>query len=171
MKIEATNIYVMLTIFFATMPRFFYFLIVNKRRYPDTLFRGKYLLFEILAISSATGALVFALLFSNNFFYVGIFLSWAAISGILLCLYFTLWVLFWMHGYEARYQFNKVIVPAPMSIISSMIIFLSGLMTLNYYVIGFSISYGLFSYLWNYQGYRLTKPFIPDDMPIREPED
>lgn len=75
-----------------------------------------------------------------------------------------------MHGYDVRYQFKDVLVPAPLSVLEFLVILATASFTLNYALIGFSVIYFLIDYRWNYEGYLLTKPKIPDYVFIKEEE-
>lgn len=171
MQISPTSIYVTVMVFIALFPRDFYFLISNKRRHSSKLFEGRYLLLFIVMLISDLACVFFTLFYSHTFFYNGIFFLWAILSGIFLALYLMLWVIFFMHGYDSRYQFKKYLVPAPMTVLSILVILLSGVCTLNYWLLISAGVYSISSYIWSLKGYNLTKPVIPDYVHISEDED
>ena len=171
MEISPTSIYVTIMIFLGTSLRLFYFLFANVRKYPGQLFKGRNLFYFIVMILTNLTSLFFSLFFSNDFHYDGIFILWGSLTGISLCLSLTIWALFWMHGYNPYYQFKKIVLPCPLSILGSFIILLSGSTTLNYYLVASGVIFALFDYLWNYQGYKLTKPVIPEDIPLHDEDD
>lgn len=158
MFIDPTSIFVTSLIGLITFPRLLYFMISNIKRYPSTLFKGRYLFYFIMSFLFAVCSILSALFFSHNFYYNGLFICWCSLTLIFLCLYLVLWVMFWMHGYEARYQFEKFVLPCPMSILSFASLLISGLFTLNIYLIISSIIYFVFEYIWSYKGFMLTKP-------------
>ena len=158
MFIDSTSIFVTSLIGLIGIPRLLYFMITNVKRYPSALFKGKYLWFFIIASLFIVLSNLSSLFFSHNFFYNGLFIFWCSLTLIFLCLYLVLWAIFWMHGYEAGYQFEKIIFPSPMSVLSFASLFISGLFTLNIYLIISSIVYFIFEYAWSYKGFMLTKP-------------
>lgn len=166
--ITPTGIYCSIIVACITLFRILYLAITNNKCYPQELFKGRFLFLFIMNFILITASVVLALFFSKDFFYNGVFFLWSTLSGICLCLYFVLWVIFWMHGYEARYQFKKVVIPAPMAFLAAFTLILTAVCTLNYYLLAASIMLAITSYLWNYKGYLLTKPKIPDYIPIPE---
>ena len=76
-----------------------------------------------------------------------------------------------MNGYDARFQFKKVLVPAPLSVLTSLLFIISALLSLNYISLILSIVYAVTSFIWNYKGYKITRPVIPDHIPIIEKEE
>lgn len=171
MNINPTSVFVTILISTITLIRLIYFLFANIKRYPLVLFKGKYLVFFILALFFDVASIVLSLLFSNNFYYNGLFILWCSLTLIFICLYFVLWIIFWMHGYNCYYQFKKIIVPSPMSVLSFLALLSSGLFTLNYFLIFASIVYFVFEYLWSYKGYELTKPKIKSNIGIKKEDD
>lgn len=171
MVINDTNILVLVVLVLAFVPRYLYFVFTNKKRHPAQLFEGKYLIDFISQGLLGSAACAFGFVYSYDFFYIGIFVGWIVVGLCIACLIFILWTLFWMHGYETRYQFSKLVVPAPMSILTSLLFLITGLCTLNYILIAISVVYGFLDYVWNLRGYYLTKPKIPDYMPIPEDEE
>ena len=160
MSINPTSIFVTILITIGSLLRILYVLVKNKKIFPDQLFKGRYLIFVILAFIFDLSSIILSLLFSSTFYFNGSFIIWCSLTFCFLCLYLILWVLFWMHGYDIRYQFEKVLLPSPMSILSFLILFISGIFTLNYYLLFSSVCYFVFEYLWSYKGFMLTKPKI-----------
>lgn len=167
-SINEESIATCITIFFIIFIRTIYVAIRNKKKFPNQLFEGKFLLLFFAKILVGISCCVFTLFFSNNFFYMGLFYSWLLIILIAYSLYFVLWVIFFMHGYDVRYQFKKVIAPSPLTFLEFVIILSTAIFTLNYICIGLSILYFVITYAWDYKGYQLTKPKIPDHVVIRE---
>lgn len=171
MNINPTSIFVTILISVISLIRILYFMFANIRRYPLVLFKGKYLAFFILALFFDLASIILSLLFSNNFYYNGLFILWCSLTFIFICLYFVLWIIFWMHGYNCYYQFKKIIFPSPMSVLSFLALLISGFFTLNYFLILTSVIYFVFEYLWSYKGYMVTKPKITCDIEIKKEDD
>ena len=171
MIISATSIYVFINALIISLPRTLYIMFKNARRFPGQLFKGKYLFLFITNFVLEMSINVLFLLLSHDFYYLGIFFLWSLLSGIILCLHFVLWIIFWMNGYDVRFQFKKVLVPAPLSVLTSLLFIVSALLSLNYISLILSIVYAVTSFIWNYKGYKITRPVIPDHIPIIEKEE
>lgn len=143
----------------------------NKKKFPNALFSGKYLFLFLVKFVFGLLICIFALFYSNDFYILGLFFTWLLIILCSISLIFVLWIIFFMHGYDIRYLFKKVILPCPIVILEFIVIFSTAGFTRNYIVIGFAAIYSLATYIWNYKGYKLTKPKIPDYVIIRENDD
>ena len=144
-------------------PRLLYIAIKNKRSFPDTLFKFPYVLLFILYFVSGTSAPVLALFFSTSFVSFSFFVSWILIALILMCLGILVWILFFMHGYDVRYQFKRIVIPSPLSLIDSLIILISAVFSLNYILMIVGGVFALSNYLWCLKGFYLTKPIVFDE--------
>lgn len=169
--INTESIFAATIIGLVTYSRIIYFLVANKKRFPTALFKSKYLLLFVLNVGFSTAAVTLTLLFSNDFHYIGFFFGWALLAFMSLSLAMLIWIFFFMHGYDPRYQFKKVGVPAPMCVIEIILMLSTAVCTFNWPLLGISIAYAITGYLWNYKGYLLTKPKIPDYIPIIEDDE
>ena len=148
--------------------RFLYLGIVNKKRFPIQLFKGKYLIFFIIPSITALSSLAVCLFFTRAFENLGLFIVWAFIAGISALLELSIWVLFWSHGYEVRYQFEKIVCACPYVILESLILLSTALCSWNIPLICLSAVHFIFSLLWHLKGWSLTRP---DETIHREGED
>ena len=149
-----------LVLAFCLLPRLLYFSIKNVKKLPEQLFKRKYLFLFILMASSGFASIVLSFFFTKTFFYLGIFYSWVLVVGVLMSMYLVFMILFWHNGYEIRYMFEKFGVFAPMMFIEVVILLLTGLGSLNYWLIGSSVVFGVSAIIWNYKAYKLTRPKI-----------
>lgn len=148
--------------------RFLYLATVNKKRFPDVLFKGKNLIFFIISLVMALSGLVVCLLLTKTIENLGLFIVWAFLSGASGLLELSIWVLFWLHGYEVRYQFEKIIAFCPFVILETIILLSTALCSLNIPLICIGVVYFIFSFIWHLKGWSLTKP---DETIHREGED
>ncbi|MCR5333052.1 MAG: hypothetical protein K6E11_03425 [Bacilli bacterium] len=144
-------------------PRIFYSAIKNKRSFPDTLFKMPYVLLYIVYFVSGFSLPILALFFSTEFIKFGFFVGWILVALALFCLGILLWIWFFMHGYDIRYQFKRIVVPSPLSIIDSLLALVSAIFSMNYYMLGAAIAFTISNYLWSLKGYYLTKPKLFDE--------
>ena len=168
LDINVTSIFAASMVGAIVLIRYLYFLFANKKRLPNQLFKGAYLILFAFNFVLMTSSIAVTLLFSNNFYYNGFFFSWALIVLVSISLYVVLWIIFFMHGYDARFQFKKVVLPCPMTILEIITLLSTAIFSYNWILLGIAVTYAFTSYLWNYKGYLLTKPKIPDYIPIRE---
>ncbi len=154
-----TGILVALFNFVITLPRLIYFLFRGRHLLGDIIFKGKNLAFFILSFLSSIACVTLAILFSDNFYYVGLFFLYMILASLGVSLYLIVWVMFWMHGCEGRYQFELIEkIPAPMAILSSFVLLSGSLLTLNYFMLACAIIYTLSSLLFDISLYKSTRP-------------
>lgn len=125
----------------------------------------------VLMILSFLSVIPLTLLFSVEYGVIAKFFGWILFSHTALGLILVLWIIFMMHGYELRYQFKKIAVPAPLSILESFVLWLTAILSSNYWALIPCIVFTISSYIWNYKGYKLTLPPIDDDVPFREDDE
>lgn len=153
-----TGILVALFTFVISLPRLIYFSFKGNDLFGKVMFKGKNLAFFILSFLSSIACTTLAILFSTNFFYLGLFFVYMTISSLGVSLYLITWVMFWMHGNDGRLQFVLIDrIPCPMAILSSFVILLGSIMTLNYYMLGCALIYTFCIFGFDISGYKLTK--------------
>jgi len=167
-KINEESVFCCIVIFLVVFIRTIYFLIRNRKKFSSELFERKYLGAIFGKIFLGVAMCLFSLFYSNDFYILGLFFTWLLLILCCISLLFVLWIIFFMHGYDARYLFKKIILPCPMTFLEFFVILFTGIFTRNYFVIGLSLIYFLDSYMWDYKAYLLTKPKIPDYVVIRE---
>lgn len=169
--INDASIYSTIVVLLAVLPRLLFFIFSSKRRLPVELFRGVYLVMFVLMILSFLSVIPLTLLFSVEYGVIAKFFGWILFSHTALGLILVLWIIFMMHGYELRYQFKKIVVPAPLSILESFVLWLTAILSSNYWALIPCIVFTISSCIWNYKGYKLTLPPIDDDVPLREDDE
>jgi len=169
--ITAISVYTSIIVFIMGVIRNLYLATRNKKRFPPSLFEGKYLLCFFIFTISGIAMFILTFFYSSSLFVTPNLFLWILISNVLMCLWGLLWIVYYMHGYETRYQFKKVLVPAPMIVCEIGALFATALLTNNYPCIVLSIVYGVTAGVWNYRAYKLTLPPIPDDEVLRENDD
>ena len=165
------SIYSLIICVFALTPLLVYFFIRPVKKLPRELYRGRYLLFALISIFSYLAFLVLVLFFSNNYGIVLRFLSWQISTHTGMGLILLSWVVFFMHGYELRFLFKKYLVPAHMNFLIIVIFWLTALLSWNYWAMIPCGVFTVFSLLWGLKAYKLTKPKIDEDVPLRENDD
>lgn len=169
--INDASIYSTIVVLLAVLPRLLFFIFSSKRRLPIEMFRGRYLILFVLMIISYLSMLPLTLLFSTDYGVIAKFFGWIFLSHTALGLILVIWILFFMHGYDLRYQFKKIAVPAPLSLLESAILWLTAILSSNYWAFIPCIVFTITSYIWNLKGYKLTLPLVDDDTPIREDDE
>lgn len=165
------SIYSFVICFFALAPLLVYFFIRPVKKIPRELYEGRYLLFALISLISFAAFLVLVLLFSNDYGIVLRFLSWQVSTHTGMGLILLSWVIFFMHGYEFRYLFKKYLVPAHMSILIIVIFWLTALLSWNYWSMIPCAVFTVFFLLWSLKAYKITKPKIDENVPLRENDD
>lgn len=159
-----TGILVAVFSFVVTLPRLLYFLFRGKALLGSKMFKGRNLTFFILSFLSSIAYVVLAVIFSQDFHMLGLFFVYMILATIGVSLYFIVWIMFWMHGNEARYQFELIEkIPAPMTILSGFVLLLGAGLTLNYYNLACVSLFLVSALLFDLAGYKLTRPINPDD--------
>lgn len=76
-----------------------------------------------------------------------------------------------MNGYDPRYQFKKIGLYCPNVLLIDVVFWLTILFTENWFAIIPCTVFTVTSFIWNFSGYRLTKPIVDDDVILRENDD
>ena len=153
------------------LPQILYFLIKGRKSLPPQLLHGCYLLVGLIAILSAIASCVVLLFFSTDFGTINRFFLWQLTSHLGVSLVFLSWILFIMHGYEARYLFRKILLPAHMNVLIVIIFLASALFPLNLWALIPVSIFIVSSLIWSIKAYYLTKPPIDENVPLRENDD
>ena len=169
--INDASIYSTIVVVLAFIPMLFFVILKGQKRLPEPLLRGKFLLCWLLMIGSFVSLSILVLFFSNEYGVIAKFFGWILFSHTCLGLILVLWILFFMHGYDIRYLFKKVIVPAPMCVLYNLVIWLTVSLSFNYWAMIPSFIFTVCSLFWNIKAFKLTKPFIDEDVPLRENDD
>ncbi len=166
--INDASIYAASVVAVCSLPQLLYFLIKPHKKLPEELLHGKYLFLAILGIVSLAATILLCLFLSKSFGVIATFFSWIITSHTLIGLILLSWVWFVMHGYELRYMFKKIVLPCHMNILIVIVIILTIAFSLNYWAVIPFVIFSISSLLWSYKAYKLTKPAIDEDLPIRE---
>ncbi len=157
MNITITGVLVSLLLAILLLPRFIYFMIVNKRQYPKELFSKQYLFLFILNFFLSLTLVALSLFFSTSFNSLGLFFVWLFITLTMLFLALLILVIFMMNGYNPYFQFKKMLLPIPIYFIEAIAIVLTSLLSNNYYLLIPGSIYLFTSFIWNYKGYLLLR--------------
>lgn len=168
MLINSASIYTASIILLAGLPRLLYFAIGSKKKLPPQLFEGRNLILFLINVLSFFSLVVMTLFLSKDFASLGTTIIWSTLTLLALGVLMIAWVIFFMNGYDPRYQFKKVIVPCPMVILVDIVFWLAILFTFNWWATIPCTVFTVSSYFWNFAGYKLTKPVVDDDIPLRE---
>lgn len=171
MLINSASVLATAIIALAALPRFVYFSIGSKRKLPPQLFSGFNLILFIASSVSFFALMALVLLFSNNLGGEGKIIAWAVACFSVLSVLLILWVIFIMNGYDPRYQFKKAVIFCPNVVLIDIVFWLTIFVTSNWWAIIPCTVFTVSSFIWNFQGYKLTKPIIDDDVVIRENDD
>lgn len=169
--INPTSIFATLMICLAGLPRFLYFVFGGKKRLPPALFEGSNLFLFIITTTSFFSLMVMSLLFSTDLGYLGKAIIWYTLTLLTLGLLLILWIIFFMNGYDPRYQFKKIGLYCPNALLIDVVFWLTILFTENWFAIIPCTVFTVTSFIWNFSGYRLTKPIVDDDVILRENDD
>ena len=169
--INDASIYSTILLFVALLPQLLYFLIKGKKNLPSELYHGRYLSYALVSLFAFVATLVLVLFFSNSYGVIARLLGWLIVSHSLIALILISWILFIMHGYELRYMFKKIVVPGHMNALIALVFWTTILFSLNYWAMIPCAIYTLFSMMWAYKAYKITKPAIDENIPLREDDE
>lgn len=169
--INGASIYSLVIALLAFVPELVCFLIKGRKGMPTILFQGRNLFYFLMSIFSFLGTLVLLLLFSNDYGVIARMLGWLILSHAGLGLILVSWIWFTMHGYELRFLFKKIVVPAHMNVLIVFTVFVPIIFSLNYWAAIPGVIFGVFSMLWSINAYKITKPAIDENIPLREDDD
>ena len=158
-----TSVSVAVVLAICVLPRLLYTLISNKRSFPDSMYKKQYLFLYIIYVLSGLAVIPLAFFFSQTFIVFGLFVFWIVLTFVILSLIMLLWIFFFMHGYDVRYLFRRLPVPSPIVILESLLVVLSGVFSLNYFLIIDGVIFFIAGYLWAYKGFKITKPKVYDE--------
>ncbi len=158
-----TSVSVAVVLAICVLPRLLYTLFANKRSFPDTMYKRQYLLAYIIYVLSGLGSIPLALFFSQTFIVFGLFVFWIVLTFVILGLILLLWIFFFMHGYDVRYLFKRILVPSPIVLLESLLLIVSGIFSLNYFLIIDAVLFLASGYLWSFKGFKITKPKTFDE--------
>ena len=159
-----TGIFVSLFILLITLPKAIYFLVKAKSAILSKLASGVYLFLQIVSIISSLVSSVLAFFLSRYFYNFGIFFVFLIFSLIAIVLYFFYFVFFIQRGNEPRLLFSlagKII--APYTILSTFVIVLASVTTLNFYLLIPASTYLTSNLIIDIVGYKETKPNLSVD--------
>ena len=165
--INDSSIYATIVVSAASLPQLIYFLTKGKKNLPEKLYRGRYLLFALLALFSYLALIVTTLFFSNDFGSIGRLTLWLIISHSGFALTLVGWIWFTMHGYDVAYLFKRIVVPAYMNVLIVIIDLATVMFSLNYWAMIPFVLYSVFSLIWSIEAYKLTK-IDEKNLPIEE---
>ena len=166
--INDASIYSSILVSVVLLPQLIYFLVKGRKALPSELYHGRYLFYAIVSLISYLVIIVLTLFFSKSYGVIAQWFAWVFTVMIFVTLLLVSWVIFIMNGYEARYMFKKVIVPAHMNVLIVIIFWLTMLLSFNYWAMIPGVIYTVFSLIWSMKAYKLTKPDIDEDIPLRE---
>ena len=166
--INDASIYSSIVILVPFLPQLLYLLIKGKRSLPESLFAGRYLFLFLTMIISYLGLIVVALFFSNDYGVLARLIGWLVLSHTGIGLILVSWIIFIMYGYEPRFMFKKVVVPAHMNVLIVIIFWLTILFSLNWWAFIPGTIFTVTSLLWSFKAYKLTKPKYDENLPTRE---
>ena len=166
--INSGSIYAASLVAIVLLPQLLFFLIKGRKVLPNELYQGKYLLFAIISLISYLAIIPLVLFFSTSFGVIAQFFAWLFSSHTCVAAVLVGWIIFFMHGYEIRYLFEKIVVPAYMNVLIVMIYVLTVGFSLNYWAAIPTAIFTVFSLIWSFKAYKLTRPTIDDDVPLRE---
>ena len=169
--ITDASIYSSVLIFLVLLPQLLYFLIRGRKSLPAELYRGRYLFYALISLASYLAMIVLVLFFSNSYGVIAQWFAWVFSVTTFAALLLVSWIIFIMNGYEIRYMFRKFGVPAHMNVIIVVIYWLTLLLSWNYWAMIPGAIFTIFSLLWSFKAYKLTKPLIDDDVPLREDDE
>ena len=164
--ISPTSIYVALFTFFLFMPKVIHFIASGKGKILVSLFKFPTFLFFILEILSGIAATVLALLYSHGFNYNGWFFTYTFFCIVFGGAYFILYIVFISHGYDPRYLFAFIKIPAPFTILAGTVLILGAALTLNYYMLIAACVFTVSSFLVDFKGYKETRPKVDLNQPV-----
>ena len=169
--INDASIYSAIVVSVAALPQLLYFLIKGKKNLPEKLYHGRYLLFALLALFSYLALIVTTLFFSNDYGNIGRLFGWLILSHSGFGLILVSWIWFIMHGYDLHYLFKRIVVPAHMNVLIILIYLFTVMLSLNYWALIPFLSFTAFSLIWSLEAYKLTKPNIDKNVPLREDDE
>ena len=158
-----TSVSVAVVLAVCVLPRLFYTLFANKKSFPDSMYKKQYLFLFILYLISGIATIPLALFFSQTFITFGLFIFWIVITFVALALILLLWIYFFMHGYDVRYLFKRILVPSPIVIVEGFLVLITSIFSLNYYLIIDAVIFFIAGYLWSLKGFIITKPKVFDE--------
>lgn len=166
--INSGSIYASSLVAIVLLPQLFFFLIKGRKVLPTQLYQGKYFWFGVISLISYLAIIPLILFFSTSFGVIAQFFAWLFSSHTCVAAVLVGWIIFFMHGYEIRYLFEKIVVPAYMNVLIVMIYVLTAAFSLNYWAAIPTVIFSVFSLIWSFKAYKLTRPAIDDDAPLRE---
>ena len=166
--INSGSIYASILVGVVLLPQLLFFLIKGSKVLPSELYHGKYFWFALISLISYLALIVLVLFFSTSFGVIAQFFAWLFSSHTCVAAVLVGWIIFFMHGYEIRYMFEKIVVPAYMNVLIVAIYLLTVGFSLNYWAAIPAATFSIFSLIWSFKAYKLTRPAIDDDVPLRE---
>lgn len=164
--ISVESIYVSIIITALYIFRVVHFLILGKNKISTKLFSLPYIFLFVGIILSGLASTILALFFSHTFSYNGFFFLFTGAAIICGGMYLILYFIFFGHGYDPRYQFSFLKLPCPFAVLTSIVYLLGSFLTSNYYLLISVSIFIIFSFIFDYLGYKETKPKVDLDLPV-----
>ena len=158
-----TSVSMAVVLAICVLPRLLYTLFANKKSFPDTMYKRQYLFVYIIYVLSGIAVVPLALFFSQTFIKFGLFVFWIVLTFVVLSLIMLIWIFFFMHGYDVRYLFRRILLPSPVVILETVLVLSSGIFSLNYFLIIDAAVFFISGYLWSLKGFFITKPKVFDE--------
>ena len=166
--INSGSIYASILVGVVLLPQLLFFLTKGRKVLPSELYRGRYLFCALASLISYLAIIVLVLFFSTSFGVIAQFFAWLFSTHTCVAAVLVGWIVFFMHGYEIRYMFEKIVVPAYMNVLIVIIYLLTAGLSMNYWAAIPTVIFSVFSLIWSFKAYKLTRPAIDDDVPLRE---
>ena len=166
--INSGSIYASILVGVVLLPQLLFFLTKGRKVLPSELYQGRYLFCALASLISYLAIIVLVLFFSTSFGVIAQFFAWLFSTHTCVAAVLVGWIVFFMHGYEIRYMFEKIVVPAYMNVLIVVIYLLTVGLSMNYWAAIPAVIFSVFSLIWSIKAYKLTRPAIDDDVPLRE---
>ncbi len=166
--INDNSIYSFAVVLASGLPQLLFLFINPKKILPKELYRGRYLVLALLSVFSFIGYSITVIFLSSSFGTIARLIIWIITSHTGVSLILLSWAYVIMHGCELRYMFKKFLLPCHMNVLIILVMLITSLLSLNFWSLIPLAIFAVSSYLWAFKAYKITKPLIDDDTPIRE---
>lgn len=155
---------VALSVLIISVPRCIYLLTKTKSSLVTKLMTFPFNLLQIISLVSVIAASVLAFFFSQVFLYFGIFFVFLVFSLLSIVTYYFYFAYFVQKGNDPFLLFSAFYkLPAPYTILTTFVIILASLTTLNFYLLIPASTFFISSFIVDYVGYKATKPNLSAD--------